>query len=257
MFILAIFAGIFIGFGAILATTVTTGTVATLGYGVKQFIGGSVFTVGLMLVVLCGAELFTGNNLIAVALCSKKVNILQTLKSWIVVYIGNFVGSILLAAIYFGTNLWGTPGAISDAGTTAVAIAAGKTSLGFMSAMCRAILCNVLVCLAVWMSVASTSAGGKILAIFFPIMAFVASGFEHSIANMYFIPIGLFIAAADPAVALANTGLTWGGFVNNLIPVTIGNMIGGVLLVGILYWLVYLKPSKEKECKDIEPTKKL
>jgi formate/nitrite transporter len=256
MFILAIFAGIFIGFGAILATTVTTGISTTVGFGVSKFLGGAVFSVGLMLVVLCGAELFTGNNLIAVALCSKKVNILQVLKSWIVVYIGNFVGSIALAAIYFGTNLWGTSGSISAIGSTAVSIAAGKCTLDFMAALCRAILCNVLVCLAVWMSVSSVSAGGKILAIFFPIMAFVASGFEHSIANMYFIPIGLFIAAADPAVAAANTGLTWGGFVNNLVPVTIGNMIGGVIIVGILYWLVYLKPSKNAECKDDAPAKK-
>ncbi len=251
MFILAIFAGIYIGFGAILASTVSTGTADKLGFGLAKFAGGAVFSVGLMLVVMCGAELFTGNNLLSVALCSKKVTLMGVIRNWIVVYIGNFVGSIALAAIYFGTNLWQTGGAVNALGTTIVTTAAAKTSLDFMTALCRGILCNVLVCLAVWMSVSGTTTSGKVLAIFFPIMAFVASGFEHSIANMYFIPIGLFITGTGigdfSAVAGIDT-LNWLGFGSNLLPVTIGNMIGGVIIVGVLYWIVYLKKGKEVAC---------
>ncbi|MEX2716698.1 MAG: formate/nitrite transporter family protein, partial [Candidatus Sigynarchaeota archaeon] len=197
MFMLAILAGIYIGFGAILATTVgmgwpTSGDWATSG--VKNFLMGSVFSVGLILVVLAGAELFTGNNLISIALCSKKVKLGHVLKSWIVVWIGNFAGSLLLAAIFFGTGLWKkNPTELSPVGINAVTIASVKANLSFMDVLFRGILCNILVCLAVWISISSKEAVGKILAIYFPIMAFVAMGFEHSIANMYFIPIGLFI----------------------------------------------------------------
>ncbi|MBN1802077.1 MAG: formate/nitrite transporter family protein [Candidatus Lokiarchaeota archaeon] len=237
-FILAIFAGVFIGFGAILATTVLTGTSAVTGLGIAKFMGGAVFSVGLMLVVICGAELFTGNNLIINSTLSKETSWAGLGKNWLIVYAGNFVGSILLAVVYFGTGLGN--GAI---GETAVSIASTKVDLTWLESFCRAILCNALVCLAVWMSVSATNTTGKIFSCFFPIMAFVASGFEHSIANMYFIPIGIFLAAAGVGSPSAN--LNWGGFVNNIIPVTIGNIVGGALFIGVLYWYVYSRNNNK------------
>ncbi len=248
MFMLAILAGIFIGFGAILATTVSAGWPTVLSgsawasSGVKNLLSGSVFTVGLMLVVLAGAELFTGNNLIAIALCSKKVKIFHVLKSWIVVWIGNFAGSLLLAVLYFGTGLWkGTTNGLSAIGANAVTIANTKANLTFGDTFFRGILCNVLVCLAVWISVSAKDTVGKIFAIFFPIMAFVAMGLEHSIANMYFIPVGIFINAGS-AVPILTLG--WAGAFNNIIAATLGNMVGGVLLVGIMYWSIYLRQGR-------------
>nr|MDO8083977.1 formate/nitrite transporter family protein [Candidatus Sigynarchaeum springense]MDO8117905.1 formate/nitrite transporter family protein [Candidatus Sigynarchaeota archaeon] len=247
MFMLAILAGIYIGFGAILATTVGMGWPATGDWatsGVKNFLMGSVFSVGLILVVLAGAELFTGNNLISIALCSKKVKLGHVLKSWIVVWIGNFAGSLLLAAIFFGTGLWkDSSNALTALGKNAIAIANIKANLTFSDVLFRGILCNILVCLAVWISISSKEAVGKILAIYFPIMAFVAMGFEHSIANMYFIPIGLFINTAIPYSAPL-TAAGWGGAMNNIIAATIGNMIGGVILVGIMYWSIYLRQGR-------------
>ncbi len=231
-FILAIFAGVFIGFGAILATTVLTGTAAVTGVGISKFLGGAVFSVGLMLVVICGAELFTGNNLIINSTLSKETSWAGLGKNWLIVYVGNFVGSILLAVIYFGSGLGDGP-----FGETAVAIANGKVDLTWMESFCRAILCNALVCLAVWMTVSSEDTIGKIFACFFPIMAFVASGFEHSIANMYFIPIGIFLAASG--VGTPSDNLNWVGFANNIIPVTLGNIVGGAIFIGVLYWYVY------------------
>jgi formate/nitrite transporter len=241
MFMLAILAGVYIGFGAILATTVTAGIPTSWG-GVKNFLSGSVFCVGLILVVLGGAELFTGNNLISIALCSKKVKIGGVLKNWIVVWIGNFAGSLLLAVIYFATGLW--KGTI---GTTAVVTASTKANLMFNDVFFRGILCNVLVCLAVWISISAKDTIGKIFAIYFPIMAFVAMGFEHSVANMYFIPIGIFINTASPTLAPASVALTtagWAGAFSNIIAATLGNMVGGVILVGVMYWSIYLRQGR-------------
>jgi len=237
MFILAMFAGVYIGFGAQLMTTVKVGLADALGSGFAAFLGGAVFSVGLMLVIIAGAELFTGNNLIILACCHKKASVGGLLKNWIVVYAGNLVGSILLVLIVFGGfYAYRDPGAM---GSLAVAVANAKVNLGFIEAMCRGILCNWLVCLAVVLAVSSKDNIGKIFACFFPIMAFVAMGFEHSIANMYFIPMGIFLK--DFAGMAASASLTWTGFVQNLIPVTIGNIIGGAFFVGILYWYVYLQ----------------
>jgi len=241
MFILAMFAGVYIGFGAQLMTTVKVGLADALGSGFAAFLGGAVFSVGLMLVVIAGAELFTGNNLITVACCHKKASVGGLLKNWIVVYTGNFVGSILLALIVFGGfYAYRDPGAM---GSLALNVANAKVNLGFIEALCRGILCNWLVCLAVWLAVSSKDNIGKIFACFFPIMAFVAMGFEHSVANMYFIPMGIFLK--DFAGLTASASLTWTGFVQNLIPVTIGNIIGGAFFVGILYWYVYLQGKCE------------
>ncbi len=241
MFVLAMFAGVYIGFGAQLMTTVKVGLADALGPGFAAFLGGAVFSVGLMLVIIAGAELFTGNNLIVLACCHKKATIAGLLKNWCVVYVGNFVGSILLALIVFGGfYAFRDPGAM---GSLAVAVANAKVNLGFIEAMCRGILCNWLVCLAVVLAVSSKDNIGKIFACFFPIMAFVAMGFEHSVANMYFVPMGIFLK--DFAGMAASASLNWAGFVQNIIPVTIGNIIGGAFFVGILYWYVYLQGKRE------------
>ncbi|HSK88490.1 MAG TPA: formate transporter FocA [Anaerolineales bacterium] len=253
MFILAILAGAFIGIGAIFATTVAAGGSA-LPYGVSRLLTGLVFTVGLILVVVGGAELFTGNTLITMAFASKRVTIAQLLRNWTIVYIGNFVGSVLTAYIVFlGKQYSFGGGAI---GLTALNIGEGKTSLEFIQAVALGIMCNALVCMAVWMCYSARTTTDKILAIIPPIATFVAAGFEHSIANMYFIPLALFVKGSGNTAffqAIGKTAadfphLTWGNFfVANLLPVTIGNIIGGALMVGMIYWFVYLR----KEVKPV------
>jgi len=219
-----------------------------LGAGFTKFIFGSVFSVGLILVVIAGAELFTGNSLIFISVLNGDVKTSKLLNNWFWVYFANFAGSLLLVWIMYATGLWKTGDL--GVGAKALAIANGKVNLSWGSAFSRAILCNWLVCLAVWLAVAAKDVVGKIAAIYFPIMAFVASGFEHSVANMYFVPMGLLlkgnvdvVAAAGLTDKLAN--LTWGGFIaNNLIPVTLGNIVGGAFFVSTLYWVVYLRDKK-------------
>jgi formate/nitrite transporter len=207
-----------------------------------------VFSLGLILVVVGGAELFTGNNLIVMAWASRKVSTSLLAKNWIIVYLGNFVGAMGTAVLmYFSGQFAFGKGAV---GAVALTTAIAKAGLGFVQAIALGILCNTLVCLAVWMTFSARTTTDRILAIIPPISAFVAAGFEHSIANMYFIPIGLFVKAGAPASFWASIGktaadfpnLTWDKFlINNLIPVTIGNIIGGAVLVGIVYWAVYLR----------------
>jgi formate transporter len=244
---LGVLAGAFIAMGAIFATTVTAGG-ANLPYGVSRLLAGVTFSLGLILVVVAGADLFTGNNLIVMAWASRRVSTARLLRNWTLVYIGNFVGAIGTAGIlYVGKQYTFDKGAV---GEQALSIAAGKTSLGFVQAIALAAFCNALVCLAVWLAYSARTTADKILAIIFPISAFVASGFEHSVANMFFIPMGLFVKANHAFVAahqapanLAN--LTWSRFLwANLLPVTIGNVIGGALMVGAVYWFVYLRPGR-------------
>lgn len=248
MLILGILAGAFISFGAQLATMVTYDSAKFVGDGITKIIFGSVFSVGLMLVVIAGAELFTGNNLIVVGALNKNVTVEKLLSSWFWVYVANFAGSILVVWLMYSAKLW-TTGNFA-VGAKALAIANGKVNLTWGIAVSRGILCNWLVCLAVWMAVASKDITGKILGIYFPIMAFVASGFEHSIANMYFIPMGILLKGNASVVAAAGLAdqlsrLNWGSFIfNNLLPVTIGNVIGGAFFVATLYWYVYLKETK-------------
>jgi formate transporter FocA len=249
MFVLAVLAGAFIAMGAVFATTVTAGAAGVLPYGVTRLLAGLVFSLGLILVIIGGAELFTGNNLIVMAWASRKVSTRLLLRNWVIVYAGNFVGALATAGLMFlSAQYTFSQGAI---GLAALSTAASKASLGFVSALALGVLCNTLVCLAVWMTFSARTTTDRILAIIPPITAFVAAGFEHSIANMYFIPIGLFIKAGAPASFWAATGktaadygaLTWQNFiVNNLLPVTLGNIIGGALLVGAVYWFVYLRP---------------
>ncbi len=245
MFALAVLAGAFIGVGAIFATTALAGG-STLPYGVQRLLAGLVFATGLILVVVGGAELFTGNNLIVMAFASKKVTLGALLRNWAIVYVGNFVGSILTAYIMFlGKQYTFGSGAV---GITALSIGNSKCSLEFIQAVALGIMCNALVCMAVWLCFSARSTTDKILAIIPPIAAFVAAGFEHSVANMYFIPVALFISTdsawltslGDKAPKIAN--LTWGNFfLANLLPVTIGNIIGGAVMVGLVYWFAYLR----------------
>jgi formate/nitrite transporter len=248
MIILGILAGAYISFGAQLATMVTYDAVKYVGDGITKFLFGSVFSVGLMLVVIAGAELFTGNNLIVVGTLNKNVSVGKLLNSWVWVYIANFIGSLLVVWLMYNAQLWQTGN--FAVGAKALAIANGKVNLTWSAAIARGILCNWLVCLAVWMAVAAKDVPGKILGIYFPIMAFVASGFEHSIANMYFVPMGIMLKNNTSVVAAAGltdqlSRLNWGSFLfNNLLPVTIGNIIGGAFFVATIYWYVYLRENK-------------
>lgn len=242
-FALAVLAGSFIALGSVFATTIAAGSGA-LPFGVAKLLTGFVFCLGLILVVVAGAELFTGNNLIVMAWASRKVSTRGLLRNWGIVYLGNFVGSIAMAAMVFVSKQYTFGG--GSVGETALKIAAGKVQLGFLQAIALGILCNTLVCLAVWLTFSARTTVDKIIAVIFPVTAFVAAGFEHSIANMYFIPFGLLIRQFDPGFVLNSgidlSGLTWGAFVlNNLIPVTIGNVIGGGLLVSVIYWAIFLR----------------
>ena len=246
-FALGILAGGFIAFGSVFATTIAADS-SGMPFGVAKLLTGLVFCLGLILVVIAGAELFTGNNLIVMAWASRKVSTKALLRNWLIVYLGNFVGSLGIALIVFFSKQYTFGG--GAVGETALKIALGKVSLGFMQAIALGVLCNVLVCLAVWLTFSARTTVDKIVAVIFPITGFVAAGFEHSIANMYFIPYAMIIKAFDPAFA-AGTGLdlsslTAGGFLlNNLLPVTIGNIIGGGVLVSAIYWSIYLRNRSE------------
>jgi len=245
MFALAVLAGAFIALGALFATVTLAGS-SSLPYGVARLLAGLAFCLGLILVVVGGAELFTGNNLIVMAWASGKVSAGALLRNWVIVYLGNFVGSLGTAALMLMAKQYTFGG--GAVGETALKIAASKVNLGFWQALALGALCNGLVCLAVWLTYSARSTADKILAIIFPITAFVAAGFEHSVANMYFIPYALLIELSDPAfvAGLADkvdvSSLTWGAFLlSNLLPVTLGNILGGAGLVAAMYWFVYLR----------------
>jgi formate/nitrite transporter len=242
---LSVLAGAFIALGATFSI-VALGGAPPLPWGPARVLAGRVFSVGLILVVVGGAELFTGNNLIVMAWASGRVGTVGLLRNWALVYVGNFVGALSIAlAIVLAGTYHGGAGAF---GATALRISTDKLRLDFGQAVVLGILCNVLVCLAVWLALSARTTADRILAVVPPISAFVAAGFEHSVANMFFVPLGLFIAALDPAfVAAAGleasaASLSWGAFIGrNLVPVTIGNVIGGALLVGGVYWFIYLR----------------
>jgi formate transporter len=253
--VLGLLAGAYIAMGAVLSTVVTNDLAVYIGDGLSRLVGGVTFSLGLVLVVLGGAELFTGNNLVMTAgLLQKKITYKQVLSNWSRVYLFNFIGALLIVILIFYSGIWKFNG--GSVGLRAVNIAAAKVSLPWSEAFFRGILCNWLVCLAVWLSLAGKDAFGKILAIVIPVTAFVAMGFEHSIANMYFIPMGILLtgletvrATIDPAVVNA---LTWSGFLwKNLIPVTLGNVVGGVIFVAVAYWNAYLRPTIEKQVEVI------
>jgi formate/nitrite transporter len=247
MFLLGGMAGAFIALGAY-ASNMVIHAMAVENYGVLKFVQGAVFPVGLILVLVAGADLFTGNTLIFMSLVDQKVTWREKLKNWGLVYLGNFIGSVLFAWLIHQSGLFATSG--GRLGALHVEIAAGKTTLPFMQAVVRGILANFVVCLAVWMGVGSKDMIGKVVASWFPIMAFVAGGFEHSIANMYYIPAGIFAQGNFASVANVSSqglaSLSWGGFLQNLIPVTIGNIIGGALLVGGVYWVIFKQQGKKQ-----------
>lgn len=242
--VLAVLAGTFIAFGGMFYTLVITDS--GMGFGPQRLLGGVAFSLGLILVVIAGAELFTGNNLIVVAWADKKISSHQLIRNWLLVYIGNFIGAGTTAVIVHWSRIFSLgDGAL---GQTAQAIAQGKVQLPFMEAFLRGVLCNTLVCLAVWLCFAAHTVSGKILAIIFPVSAFVALGFEHSVANMYLIPIG-YLAGAETSVSglmsyfTAPNSITLSGFIGNLVPVTLGNIVGGSVFVALVYWIVYLRDT--------------
>ena len=244
LLVLAVLAGAFIALGGIFATVALAGA-AGAPWGATRVLAGVVFSVGLVLVVVGGAELFTGNNLIVMAWAGGRVDTRALLRNWAIVYAGNFLGALGVALTAGVARLHENgDGAF---GTAALGIAVAKLQPAFGQAVALGILCNVLVCLAVWLSYSARSTTDRILAVVPPIAAFVAAGFEHSTANMYFVPFALLLSHVDPGFVATHgvdaDALTWSGFViRNLLPVTLGNIIGGTLLVGGVYWFVYLRP---------------
>jgi formate/nitrite transporter len=262
--ILGILAGAYIAFGAQLSTVVTSDLSRFFGDGFSRLVAGLVFSVGLILVVIGGGELFTGNSLMVSGVLSRKFGVRRLLWHWGIVYVANFAGAILVVAMMAASGLWSSGAAAT--GVRAINVAASKVSLGWGEAMVRGILCNWLVCLAVWLALAARDGISKLMACVFPVTAFVASGFEHSIANMYFVPAGI-LAKGSPAVVAALTQtvgpaqatalmarLNWPQFItSNLVPVTIGNVIGGVVLVACAYWFAYAKPVEAPRSKRLRP----
>lgn len=227
MLVLGMLAGAYIGFGANVFVLATAAGGDPFQSMVAKLIGAALFPVGLMMVILCGDELFTGNNLLTLALMDKKITAGKMLKNWVIVYIGNLIGSVLLAFVLAKSGLFA-----DAAGERAMAIAASKTSIPFMPAVLRGIGCNILVVLACWLQAGAKDMIGKIFAIWFPIMMFVFAGFEHSVANMTYIPLGIFLGA----------DVSWGAFfLANLLPVTIGNLIGGAVVIPFAYYYAYKK----------------
>lgn len=247
---LSVLGGAFIALGACFASIVWTDS--GLGWGLARVAGGAAFSLGLILVVIAGAELFTGNVLLVVAWASRKLTTRALLRDWLIVYVGNFAGALATAYGIYLSHQWSFAG--GRVGAVAIDIAAVKLSHGFVAAFVLGAFCNTLVCLAVWLCLGARSITDRVLAIVPPITAFVAMAFEHSVANMYFIPLGLFLSG-DPEV-LAATGragadlshLTWANFLRaNLLPVTLGNIVGGGLMVGAFYWFIFLRPRGTPE----------
>lgn len=238
---LGIMAGMFIALAAVGANT---GSSVVENASIAKLIAACIFPAGLVMVLLAGSELFTGNCLIIVSVIEKESTMLNMLRNWLCVYFGNFIGAIIVA---FCVNAAGQLDLFGGAlALTTMKTAAAKAALPFGKAVILGVFCNFLVCIAVWISFAAKTVSGKIIGLFMPVMLFVLSGFEHSVANMYYIPAGIFAsmnpAYAEQAASIANIdALTWGGFISNLIPVTIGNIIGGMVMVGMMYWLIYLK----------------
>lgn len=247
LLVLAVLAGAFIGLGAMAATIMWTGTTPVMPFGVARMLGGLVFALGLILVVLGGAELFTGNNLMVIAAASRRISVMALLRAWAIVFVGNMIGALGTAALVFLAGQHELAG--GGVGQTMLAIGSAKAELPFVEAFFLGILCNVLVCLAVWLCYGAHTTTDKLLAILFPIAAFVAAGFEHSVANMYFIPLAMIVKAFAPDsfwVLIGSTPDVYGsvslaGLLHNLVPVTLGNVFGGGVLVGLVYWFVYLR----------------
>ena len=242
VFALSLLAGAFIAFAAVFYTIVIHDS--TLSSGITRLLGGLVFCLGLILVIVAGAELFTGNNLLVMACVDKKITLKQLLVNWVIVFVGNLVGSLGIVFLIYLSDQWLISG--GALGAKVVMIANSKVNLDFMPAFARGILCNALVCMAVWMCFACHSVTDKILTVLFPITGFVAMGFEHSVANMYFIPAGILAQLNPDIMQMVGTSidvshLNLMGFIHNLLPVTLGNIVGGSVFVGMVYWFIYLR----------------
>lgn len=239
MFLLACLAGIFVALAGV-ASTVGAATIENPS--VAKVVTGLIFPAGLSMVLIAGSELFTGNNLLIMGVLQRRITVGAMLRNWIVVYLGNFAGSVFIAALAYEGGVFSAFN--GDLAASVVSIANAKVSLSFGQAFIRGILCNFLVCIAVWMSNAAKTVPGKIVGLFFPIAVFVIAGFEHCVANMYYIPAGIFQSGM---LGMVHENLTWGGFLlRNLLPVTLGNMVGGVVLVGVTAWYLYLAPERSR-----------
>lgn len=258
LLILGIFAGMFIAIGGFAAAMISH---SIENVGLSKFAGAVVFPTGLMLVLICGGELFTGNTLMSVALLEKKIRFREMLRNWIIVYIANFIGALLIAYLVFSSGSLDTNG--GKLGGYVIKVAVNKGGLSFMKALASGILCNILVSLGVWGANAAKDIAGKILIIWFPVMLFVLSGFEHSVANMYYFSIGMLAKSNQQFVEASHVGekisnLDLGHVIGNLIPVTLGNIIGGAVFVGMAYWLAYkyIPGRKASNLKPLENNEK-
>lgn len=235
-FMLAMFAGAFIAFGGLFFTVFLSDP--TLGWGAQRFVGGLAFCLGLVLVLICGAELFTGNSLMVCALKSKKITLAQMLKAWVVVWIGNFAGALSVVFLVYMAAIYKLNG--EAVANTMVSVAAGKVSIDAVTIFFRGILCNIFVCLAVWIGTAGRTVVDKVAGILLPIAAFVACGFEHCVANMYFLPMGILMHSCGYGVDVAGAdALNAAGLALNLSVATLGNIVGGALIVALGYWFIY------------------
>lgn len=239
MGMLGVLAGAFIGLGALFSTVVLSD--ATLGFAASRVLSGVCFSMGLLFVVVAGAELFTGNNLLAMAWASGRISTFELLRNWVVVCAANFIGAAGLAVLVYFSGHWEMNG--GAIGATYLKIAASKAALDPSAAFFRGVLCNVLVCMAVWMAMSGRSVVDRFVAIVLPISAFVAAGFEHSIANMYFFPVAMMIKASGAYPHAAADGATMEAMFSNLTIVIAGNLVGGSVLVGLVYWLIYRRST--------------
>ena len=240
MAMLGVLAGAFIGLGALYFVLVVSDP--TLGFALSRMLGGVVFSLGLLLVVVAGAELFTGNNLLAMAWADGKISTWEVLRNWIIVCAANFIGAVGLAVIVFLSGHADMNG--GAVGKAYLNIAAAKVSLPFWTAFFKGVMCNVLVCMAVWMTLAGRSVTDKLIAIVFPISAFVAAGFEHSIANMYLIPLAMMLKSTSAALPPGGEAIGVMGLAENLVPVIAGNLVGGSVLVALVYHIIYRRPDR-------------
>lgn len=260
-FWMGINAGVYIGLGAQFATLVISDS--TLHFGLTSIIAGIVFTLGLILVVVGGAELFTGNCLIIIGYVDKRITNKEVLKNWSISFTGNLIGSLMLVWWMYQSHQWEF--FHNMVGAKALLIANQKVNLSFEAAFARGVLCNSMVCLAVWLCFSARNVADKIVSLTFPVAGFIASGFEHCVANMYFIPMGVVLRRNSDVVAAAEkmagktldlSQLNWTGFfINNQFPVILGNIVGGVILVGIAFWFIYLRPKISISIKQDFPQK--
>jgi formate/nitrite transporter len=240
---LGILAGAFIGLGALYYTLVVSD--ASLGFATSRVLGGVCFSMGLLFVVVAGAELFTGNNLLAMAWAEGSISSVELLRNWVLVCVANFAGALGIAALVFLSGHWQlNDGAIGHA---YLKIVAGKAALDPWSAFFRAVLCNVLVCMAVWMAMSGRSVVDRFVAIVLPISGFVAAGFEHSVANMYYFPMALMIKSTGGPLPAGADAITVGAMFSNLGIVIVGNLVGGSVLVALVYWIIYLRGARKDE----------